>query len=268
MNYLLDKKNKRNKNLKIIGAVLVFIILFYFRAGVFSGLGYVSTAVFRPVLSSGNGAGRKLTSFASYFSFKSSLSKENADLKSERDADSADRANYASVVAENAGLKEILGRKNEQVKMTLGAILAKPNQSPYDTLLIDIGVDKGIKMGDRVFAFGNLPIGRIAEAYPKSSKVILFSNSGEATEVVLSPQAGQAGNIFTEVAGRGGGNFEMIVPRDLVLWKGDQAVLPGITPYVIGVVETVISDPRDSSQKALLVSPVNIQQLKFVEVAN
>jgi len=43
-------------------------------------------------------------------------------------------------------------------------------------------------------------------------------------------------------------------------------VLPGITPYTLGIVQTILSDPRDSFQKALLVSPVNIFELKFVEV--
>lgn len=78
--------------------------------------------------------------------------------------------------------------------------------------------------------------------------------------------ADAGGNIFTEIVGRGGGNFEMVMPKDLTLAKGDQAVLPGIVPYVLGIVETTISDPRDPFQKALLVSPVNIQELKFVEV--
>ena len=58
----------------------------------------------------------------------------------------------------------------------------------------------------------------------------------------------------------------MIMPRDLKLEKGDQVVLPGIIPYVVGIVETIISDPRDPFVKALLTSPVNIQELKFVEV--
>ena len=58
----------------------------------------------------------------------------------------------------------------------------------------------------------------------------------------------------------------MILPRDFVLEKGTEVVLPGITPYVIGIVQTIISDPRDSFQKALLSSPVNIQEIKFVEV--
>ena len=58
----------------------------------------------------------------------------------------------------------------------------------------------------------------------------------------------------------------MIIPRDFKLLKGEQVVLPGISPKVVAVVETIISDPRDAFQKALLVAPVNIQELKFVEV--
>jgi hypothetical protein len=73
-------------------------------------------------------------------------------------------------------------------------------------------------------------------------------------------------DVFLEIVGRGGGNFEMIIPRDFIILKGDEVVLPGIVPYVVGIVETIISDPRDSFTKALLVSPVNIQELKFVEV--
>jgi cell shape-determining protein MreC len=171
----------------------------------------------------------------------------------------ADRANYNSIVAENASLKEILGRKNESVSMTLAAILAKPSQSPYDTIIVDVGVEQGIKVGDKVFALGNVPIGYVAEAYPNTSKVILYSNSGEKTFAIVK-------EVSMEIVGRGGGNFEMILPRDFTLAKEDQAVLPGIVPYVVGTVETIISDPRDSFIKALLVSPVNIQEIKFVQI--
>jgi len=69
-----------------------------------------------------------------------------------------------------------------------------------------------------------------------------------------------------ELVGRGGGNFEMTMPKNFILQKGDQVVLPGPYPYVLAIVEKIISDPRDLFTKALLVSPVNIQELKFVEV--
>ena len=169
-------------------------------------------------------------------------------------------ANYNSVILENLNLKETLGRKNSKTNMVLSAILSKPNQSSYDTLIIDVGIEQGIKEGNTVFALGNIPVGAIAKTYLHSSTVKLFSTSGEKTQAVVS------GNIYLELVGRGGGNFEMIIPADFKLVKGDEVVLPGITPYVLAITETMISDPRDSAVKALLVSPVNIQELKFVQV--
>ncbi len=270
MSYLLDKKIQKKKFFKIALGVIVLIFLFYFRAGIWNGFSYVALGIFRPVLILGQGIGEKFNSVNSYFSSKNSLYAENENLKSQLLESQADRANYASVVAENTNLKEILGRKNEKTNMILSAILSKPNQSVYDTLVIDVGTNRDIKVGDMVFAlghsptgeaFGTVPIGRIAEVHSNSSKVILFSSSGEKTQAIISGK-----NLFMELVGRGGGNFEMTLPRDLVLQKGDQVVLPGINPYVLAVVETIISDPRDPFTKALLRSSVNIQELKFVEV--
>ena len=58
----------------------------------------------------------------------------------------------------------------------------------------------------------------------------------------------------------------MILPRDFILQKGEQVIMPGLYPYILAVVETIISDPRNPVTKVLLSSPVNIQELKFVEV--
>ncbi|MEK7089004.1 MAG: rod shape-determining protein MreC [Patescibacteria group bacterium] len=268
MSYLLDKKIKRNKLLKYSILIVFLFIFIYFRFSVFNGLSYVSSIVFRPILILGNNIGGKLSNAGAYFYSKRSLLLENDDLKSKLNEQEARIANYNSILNENLKIKEILGRlpigqagKNEKANMVLASILSKPNQSPYDTLIIDIGAKSGILVGQRVFALGNVPIGRIAEVYASSAKVILFSNPGEITEVVISGR-----DTFMQIVGRGGGNFEMILPRDFVLEKGTEVVLPGITPYTVGIVQTIISDPRDSYQKALLVSPVNIQELKFVEV--
>jgi cell shape-determining protein MreC len=143
----------------------------------------------------------------------------------------------------------------------LSVILAKSSQSIYDTLVVDAGIKQEVKVGSIVFALGNVPIGRVAEVYSNSSKIILFSNSGEKTQVIIPGK-----DIFMELVGRGGGNFEMILPRDLVLQKGDQVTMPGINPYVLAIVETIISDPRNPFTKALLVSPVNVQELKYVQI--
>ncbi|MCX6751857.1 MAG: rod shape-determining protein MreC [Candidatus Nomurabacteria bacterium] len=274
MSYLLDKKIKRNKFFKYAIFVAILLILIYFRAGVFRGLSYVSSVIFRPVLILGNSIGGSLSNTGAYFYSKNSLLSENENLKAKLNEQEARMSNYNSILDENLKIKETLGRKNGKTNLILTSILSKPNQSPYDTLVVDMGAKSGLVSGQKVFALGNVPIGRVAEVYLNTSKIILYSNPGEKTEVVISGHStsnafgmtGTGGDTFMQIVGRGGGNFEMILPRDFVLEKGTEVVLPGITPYTVGIVQTIISDPRDSFQKALLSSPVNIQELKFVEV--
>ena len=261
MNYLLNKKVERNTFLKYAILIILLFVFIYFRAGIFRGLSYFVHTIFRSVLISGNNIGEKLSNIGIYFYSKKSLFLQNESLKSKLYKETAKIANYNSILAENLKIKEILGRKNENRHIILAGILSKPNQSPYDTLIIDIGARQGLQKGNVVFALGNVPIGTIAEAYSNSSKVVLFSNAGEKTQAVVSGK-----DVFVEIVGRGGGNFEMVMPLDFTLTKGDQIVLPGVTPYVLGIVEIIISDPRDPFIKALLVSPVNAQGLKFVEV--
>ena len=259
MSYLHDRrdKNRKWKRLAVLGVIL--LVLFFARRPIFNAFSYLGHTVFNPVFRSGNAVARKFEGIGAFFKNHHSLSVENQTLRSKLDTQTARIANYDSMLAENNSLKETLGRGGE-TPLLLAAILAKPNQSPYDTLIIDVGSDKNIKAGSTVFANGAIPVGRIAEVYLNSSKVVLFSNSGEKTKVVIN-------DLFMDIVGRGGNNFEMILPRDFTVAQGDQVVLPGITPYVVGVVETIISDPRDAFQKALLVSPVNIQALKFVQIA-
>lgn len=260
MSYLLDKQIKKKKFLSVVFFVGFLFFLIYFRLGIFNMFSYMSQIIFRPVLILGDNVGKNLSNVSSFFYAKGTLLDNNENLKFQLNEKEASMTNYNAILAENIQMKEILGRKVEKNKMILASILAKPNQSIYDTLIIDVGTEEGVFVGERVFAIGNIPIGYIVEAYANSSKVILYSNPGEKTEVVIGK------NIFMQVIGRGGGNFEMDLVKDIVPEKGMEVTLPGITPYVLGIVETIISDPRDSFTKALLVSPVNIQELKFVEI--
>src|SRR3989344_4942149 len=232
MSYLLDKRKKRKKFLKLLGLVLALVIFIYFQNPIFRGLSYAAQIVFRPFLSAGESVGGKFSSWGGYFQFKKSLQRENENLKLKLSEMEAQIANWGILSDENIKLKEIFGR-SENRELILAAILAKPDHSPYDTLIIDTGSKIGIEAGSIVFAYGDVPVGRVSDVYPDSSKVILFSNPGEKTEVLISgklasPDASQGGDIFMQVVGRGGGNFEMTLPRDLMLEKGTEVQLPGI----------------------------------------
>ena len=270
MNYLLDKKLKRKKIIQLAALTLVLVGLIYFGSIIARGLSRMSHFIFRPVLILGGNISEKFSNVTIFFQSKKNLEAENENLRYQLNGLSAKLSNYNAVLDENFKIREILGRKAEGDKMILAVILGKPSRSPYDTLIIDAGIKEGIAKEDLVLASGSIPIGRVAEVYSSSAKVVLFSSWGEKTEVVISlgrSQMGEAGqDIFMEVIGRGGGNFEMILPRDLVLENGTEMLLPGIDSLVLGIAETIISDPRDAFQKALLVSPVNVQELRFVEV--
>ena len=217
MSYLQDRKTKRRKISHVLFFTALLLAVFYLRSGIWSGLSTMSQAVFRPVIVLGGSIGERFGSLGSYFASKSSLSAENKNLKRELDESRAGIANYNSILAENISLKETLERKDVSTPLVLAAILSKPNQSAYDTLLIDQGEAQGLKTGDIVFARGNVPVGKISSVYPNSSKVVLFSTSGEKTQVVAGDR-----NIFLEAVGRGGGNFEVIMSREFTLVKGDE----------------------------------------------
>lgn len=261
MSYLLDRKKKNRKIRNVFFVVLILVILFYFRASIFKGFSYFTSSTLKPVLVVSNNIGAKFDNLNIYFNSKKALVTENENLKNEKNELSARITNFEILQKENDLLKESLDRSKGKNDVVLSTILVKPFLSLFDNLILDIGEDKGLETGDLVLAYGNIPIGRIAEVYSKSSKVILFSSNQEKTTGIIAGK-----NIYMDLIGRGGGNFEMILPRDLVLEKGTEIFLPDINSYVLAKVVTIISDPRDSYQKAILVSPVNIQELKFVEV--
>jgi len=261
MSYLLDKKIKRKKILYIIISILLLFLLFYFRVSVSRGLSYASHFAFRPVLVLGNNIGHRFLNIGIFFYSKEALLQENENLKLKINQNDARIANYNSILDENNKLKEAFNRKKENQKMIVTAILSKPNRSPYDILIVDAGINQGIEVNKKVFALGNIPIGKIAEVYANSSKITLYSNPGEKTEVMIS-----GSDTFMQVTGRGAGNFEILLPKDFNLSVGTEILLPGISSYLLGTVVKTISDPRDSFGKVLIISPVNIQSLKFVEV--
>lgn len=195
------------------------------------------------------------------FRTKASISDENHDLIEEISNIRLTMIDYQLLKNEVDDLKKILGRLPALDNFILGNILTKPNHSPYDTIVIDIGKDMGIKEFNKVYANGNIPIGIIDKTYKKTSLVTLYTSPGQKTEGYLDIT-----NASVELIGRGGGNFEMIIPMELSAEKGTIIYLPGNSPEVVAIVDEIISVPTDPFKKVLLSSPVNVQNLKWVQI--
>jgi cell shape-determining protein MreC len=165
---------------------------------------------------------------------------------------------------ENEALKEILNR-NTDASSTLAYILKKPPFTAYDTFIIDIGLKDNIKVGEKIYAGENILLGEIAEVYDSTSKVRLYSTPGEKYEVTLGVGT-STDNIQVGATGRGGGSFEIVVPRDLKIKEGDTVVIPSLTPNVFGIVKDIVTEDTNTFSTVLFSQPINIYQLKWVEL--
>src|SRR3989344_369735 len=274
-----SRRAKKNFGKIFYLALLILIVaglFFNFRSPIKGFFSEVLQAVSRPLWRSGHKAGESFSSLLAWFKSTRSLFDDNKALTEELRELEARLADRNIIWEENLKLKEILNRHPAEENFILGVILAKPNRSLYDTFIIDVGAQDAVLPGQRVFAYGDILIGELAEVYDKTSKVKLFSTPGEKTEVVLSiPPTPGVGASFTPgvggavtmtAIGRGGGNFEISVPRDLPIEIDQELGIAGIRPYALGKVKEIISDERDPIKKILIRGMVNLFELKFVQV--
>ena len=145
--------------------------------------------------------------------------------------------------------------------MVVAAVLTHPPQTPYDVIIIDAGSDESIILGSQVHLPEGPVLGVVSEVFPRRARVRLFSAAGEETNAVL-----ERNNIPVVLVGTGGGNFKMILPRDIAVEKGDRILTANITSRLLAVVEEVSIQSTDSFKEVLAKSPTNIFTLRFVFV--
>jgi cell shape-determining protein MreC len=198
--------------------------------------------------------------FISYLSSKNKLLNENIDLRNQLDTTKLELLNSSIYKDENKKLKEILGRK-EHDNILLAQILSKPNRSPYDIIVVDVGTNNAVAVGQKVLAKGLVPIGEVIEVGKKNSKISLYSTPGNITEAVL-----ENSQIDLDLKGTGSGGFEIIVPKDVTVHTGQAILNKNMYSHIIALVSGVVSTEHDSYKKVLAKSPINIQELSWVEI--
>lgn len=261
MNYLHDRRNKEKKTAFLPLVIGVVVIGLLFGVGFFyKGTSSTLLGITRPLWSLRISFKEKIHSYGVYFASKKSLQSEVDLLRAENTKYRLSTIDRNALNDENIKLKEILSRTKD-MKTLLGVVIARPGQSLYDTLIVDVGRDHNLVVGAKVFVDGQTLVGYVEEIYDKTAKIALYSAPGQTIDAQSSP-----GDIPLIMKGRGGGNFEIELPRDIDLPVGSSVVFPGIHPYILGMVGDVTFDPRDPFQTVLVSLPINIQHIKFVEI--
>jgi cell shape-determining protein MreC len=260
--YQFQDKKQILKKKKIIRNIIGFGLFFMLSAvGFFSWTGQLFNYIGKPIWNAEKFISDQFYNTNYLLRTKESISRENHNLIEEISNIRLTMIDYQILKNENDELKELFGRISVKDNFILGNILTKPNHSPYDTIIIDIGINTEIKEGDIVYVNGNIPIGIISKVYNTTSLITLYTNPGQKTEGFINMT-----NSSVVLTGRGGGNFEMIIPIELQVEKGTIVYLPNEKSLVLALVDETISAPTDPFKKIILSSPVNVQNLKWVQI--
>jgi len=264
MNYLLKSKPKHPNRIKFVIILLVFLTLSFFGfifSNFFRGVGVTLST---PVWLVSNSIKNSFGKVGQFFIFKSNLIEENKELTQEVEQLRLKVFDYDVLLKENENLKNSLGRAINS-EYIFAKVLSKPPTSPYDTLILDVGSKDGVILGGKVYLSDNVIIGLIKNVTPRTSLVELFSSGSQKIEVVVL----RTGVTFN-VAGTGGGNLQLEVPKDTDILWGDTFVYPGLKTSIIGSVYYIDSSSQGSFKTVYARLVSNIFEIKsvFIEKDN
>lgn len=192
---------------------------------------------------------------------KSAVLSENAALREQLAEKSVLELELTQVLQENELLKKELGYA-PLMRTTISAqIIGKPNHSLFNAMVIDAGTDQGVAVGQLILAQRSIGIGVVVAVSATTATVELFGAPHYEGQVLLTTKG-----ITVPANGKGSGNFEIHIPREVAVTDGDLLAFPENPEIIIGVVKSIIFDPRDPFQTVLARLPVNVQELRFVEV--
>ena len=162
--------------------------------------------------------------------------------------------------AENARLQKISTITQDQFP---ARILSRPGNSPFDTLFIAAGKNKGVKKGDLVFAHELVVLGSVDEVFPTSSRVVLYSRAGTAASAFLSDA-----ETTVLLEGVGAQNFTVSLPESITAVAGNTVSLPLPYSNVVAEVIEVSTNQNEPIKTVYLRSPVNIFSLEWVTLVH
>ncbi len=198
--------------------------------------------------------------FISFFKSRNSLIEENKILKERLISQEGLVGSFNALESIHNSLLLQTGNPSNEQKIAAG-VISRPPQSFYDVIIIDIGNENGINVGNKVILpFGAL-IGEVTKSLSKTSQITLFSTYGKETEAIL-----ERGEVPITITGLGGGNFEIKIPRDISIEKDDRILSKGLDPRLIAIVEDITAESTDSFKKVIAVTPNSIYSLRYVYI--
>lgn len=165
---------------------------------------------------------------------------------------------YDDVVADRNRLYQRFGW-DMAVVGTIAHVVAAPTRSPYDTFVLDRGSTAGVREGDIVWFDHTIALGKVEQVSDAASRVRLFSSPGYEQYVSVGTSS-----AMVSAVGRGGGSFELTVPKDIPVALDEPLYSIDVTLGVLGFVRDIKARDADSFQTVYAASPINLFETREV----
>ncbi len=259
-----QRDNKRKKKARTISVVIIFsiaLIIILLNAFAPHLLSPVVHAADSPLSHSRNVVSGGIGGFFELLKSKQALVAENNTLRQEIATYNALEAERRALNDENIALKALCGSGEVPKDIVLAQILSKPGYSPYDTIVVDVGSADGVKVGNFVIVDHTVVIGEVTSVFAHTSNVVLYSSADQKVDVFIGPKA-----LETSAVGKGGGSFEIKLPRNADVHEGDAITLAKHPTHVFGTIMSITSSETDSFEEILFRSAVDINQVRYVTI--
>jgi len=215
--------------------------------------------IFAPLYHATDTVASVSNTFISGFGNIAVLSKKNEQLTEENIA--LTNENNALIQKEKTLMALINSpvESGKSVSGILAGIVARPPESPYDTLILSVGSNTGVTLGQEAFGPGGVPLGIVSSVLPDFSRVTLFSAPGVVTN-------GWVGDNTLQLIlqGVGAGAFSATVSRTAGINLGDIVFIPGPGALPVGSVTRIDSDESAPSVTLRITPALNIFSITWV----
>lgn len=260
-----------NRGKKTVVVVIISVIFLVIIGNIFKPVGnmfsYAGDIIVTPFQRLGNWSSEKIGGIVNFFGSKSSLEKENIELKEEISQLKQDLRDFEQYKTENEELRSALKLKDVYRKYNTigGNIIAKEPGNWFNTFTIDRGSADGIKV-DSAVVNGDGLIGRVAKVNRNSAVIVGIIDPWSKVSAVNS----RTGELVICVRGdinlseKGECRLEYIDPD---IENGDVVVTSGITDIypkniTIGKVKEIHQSENELNSYAVIEPAVNFSKIR------
>lgn len=188
------------------------------------------------------------------FSDTAKLAMRNEELANE---------NVALTNENHALIKKVesISKLSASARGIIAGVVARPPESPYDTLVLSVGSNDGVTLGMEAFGEGGVPLGVVSAVFADFSRATLFSAPG----VTVNGWVGK-NSLPLIIKGTGGGTMSASVARSANIVVGDTVFAPGPGMLPIGSVVRVDNEVSSPSVTLRIMPALNLFSVAWVSL--